>query len=105
MGTSDSNGKLKGLSPDLVAKLLSEGRGRNQYQPRLAQFMESDEPGVDPKEEWAEFRGKKATTLYQGFRTAAEAAGVLDDIIIRKVENDLFILHKARAAAVAVESK
>jgi hypothetical protein len=101
MGTSDSNGKLKGLSPDLVAKLLSEGRSRNQYQPRLEQFMNSDEPGVDPRAEWAEFAGKKATTLYQGFRTAAEAAGILDELIIRKVENDLFILHKARAAAVA----
>lgn len=98
---SDTNGSvtLKGLTSDKVAELMANSRQRNAYGPKLIEFCESDEAAVNPSETWpVEFAGKKASTMYQGFRNAAEKAGLQDTILIKLSDDAVYILHKGRVS-------
>lgn len=93
---------IKGLPPELISKLMSSGRAVNAYGPKLAEFVESDEPGIDPREQWSlEFSGKKTSTLYQGFMTAVKAAELQDVILVKQYDGGCYLLHKERAAVAA----
>lgn len=95
---------MKGLSSDLINSLMANTRQRNAYGPKLVEFCESDEAAIDPAEVWpVEFGGKKATTLYQGFRNAAEKAELSDTVLIKQYDDHVFILHKDRVAIVLAE--
>lgn len=92
-----------GLSQDLIANLLANTRTRNAYGPKLVEFLDSDEAGVNPVEVWPEFAGKKATTLYQGFRLAAEKASLTEQLLIKLSEETVFILNKEKVAVMLAE--
>lgn len=99
-GTNGSS--MQGIPPELVASLMAGGRSRNTYGPKLLEFVESDEPGINPREVWpVEFAQKKVETLYQGFMLAVNKAELRDQVIVRKHGEDLFLLHSERALAVA----
>jgi hypothetical protein len=61
--------------------------------------MSSDEAAISVKDSFPLFAQKNAMTLYQGFRTAAEKAGVLDAIQIKKIEDNVYLFHTERIAA------
>lgn len=90
--------KMKGLDPDLITSLMSKGRQRNAYGPKLMEWIEnSDEAAINPKEVWPlEFGQKNASTLYQGFMTAIKNADLTNLVLVKKVEEDIFLLHKER---------
>jgi hypothetical protein len=88
---------MKGLSPELILDLMSKGRTRNTYGPKLVEFCESDEAAINPAEVWPiEFGKKEATTLYQGFLTASKKANLTDTIMVKQSDGHVFILHKER---------
>jgi len=86
------------LSPEKIAELLANKRTKGLYEDKLHGLMtESDEPGIDPAEEWPlDFGTKSATTMYQGFRNAAEKLKVADQVDILQRDNHVFILVKSR---------
>jgi hypothetical protein len=75
-------------------------RARNAYAPKLEEWYASDEAAINPAEYWADFQDKNATTLYQGFMTAAKKAGIQDLILVIKREDSVFLIHKERAGIV-----
>lgn len=90
---------MEGLSPDLIAELLTKGRQRNQYGPKLLEFMSSEEAAINPRDVWpAEFKNKQTTTLYQGFNKAAKDANLTDVLRISQVDGEVYILHTERVA-------
>lgn len=89
---------IKGLSPDEVANLIANTRTRNQYGPKLGEFVQSDEAAVMVTDTWPEFAAKSASTLYQGFRTAAEKANLTDTISVRQHDDKVYILNMAKIA-------
>jgi len=92
---------MKGLPDQFINELMANTRSRNVYGPKLVEFCESDEAAINPAEVWpVEFAGKKASTLYQGFRTAAEKADISDLVLIKQSDDSVFILHKERVALV-----
>lgn len=92
---------MKGLPSDLITSLMAKSRQHNAYGPKLLEFVNSDEAAINPAETWPlEFSGKKATTLYQGFRTAAEKANLSDQILIKQSDDNVFLLHKERVTLV-----
>ena len=86
------------LSPDKIQELLANKRTKGLYEDKLSWIMtESDEPGFDPAEEWpVHFRNKKASTLYQGFRNAAEKLEVTDQVEVISRDDHVFILVTSR---------
>jgi len=87
-----------GLSNDKIAELYANKRTKGLYEEKLAVFMtESDEAGIDPAETWPmDFGKKQASTLYQGFRNAADKLKVADQLDILQRDEHVFILNKAR---------
>lgn len=87
-----------GLSSEKIAELYANKRTKGLYEERFNELMtESDEPGIDPAEEWPlDFGKKSATTMYQGFRNAAEKLGCMDQVDILQRDNHVFILVKSR---------
>lgn len=91
--------KMKGaLASDFINELMQSSRTKGTYGVSLLEFLnESDEAGINPREAWPHlYATKNAATLYQGFNNAAKKANVEALITIRKVEEDVFILHKER---------
>jgi hypothetical protein len=86
------------LSPEKIQELLANKRTKGLYESHLNFVMtESDEPGFDPAEDWPlDFSNKSATTMYQGFRNAAEKLQVADQVEILQRDNHVFILVKSR---------
>jgi hypothetical protein len=90
---------FKGLPTNLIDELLANTRTKNVYGPKLLEFAQSDEIGINPAEAWPmEFGKKKATSLYQGFRNAAEKAGIMNTVLIKLYDDNVYILHKERLA-------
>lgn len=88
---------MQGLNSDFISELMSSGRARNQYGPPTLEFLNSDEPGINPREVWPHlFASHKAPTLYQGFVTAVKKANLEDIILVKKKGEDVFLLHKER---------
>jgi hypothetical protein len=112
MADTDTNGSengkpaMKGLPTELIAELMASGRKRNAYGPKLLDwYSNSDEPAINVREVWAlEFGKAKATTLYQGFMLAAKAAEIQDNIIVKRLEDEVFLLHKERCAVAVAEA-
>jgi hypothetical protein len=94
--------QLKGLDHDFINTLMASSRQHNVYGPKLLVFMESDEPGINPRESWPlEFPDEKSTqTIATGFRNAAREAKLDDQLIITTNDGQVYILHKERVAAV-----
>ena len=92
------------LSADKIAELYANKRTKGLYVEKLTELMESDEPGVDPAEEWPmDFGKKNPTTLYQGFRNAAETLKIEDKVDVVQREGSVFILVKERCEVVVAE--
>jgi hypothetical protein len=97
---ADKTNGIVGLSPELIAKLMASGRNRNFYGPKLLEFVESDEAGIAVKEVWpVEMSEKEASTIYQGFNLAAKKANLDETVIVKRLDDQVFLLHKERVAA------
>lgn len=88
------------LTADQIQKLYATRRVKGLYEAKMNFLLtESDEPGVDVKEDWpTEFGEKSATTLYQGFSKAAEKLEVAEQVDVVQRDGTVFILVKARVA-------
>jgi hypothetical protein len=74
---------------------------RGWYGEKLLAFIESDEPGICPQDEWPkELAEKSASAQYQSFKSAAEKAKVADLLQLLQRDEKFYILHKERAGAV-----
>jgi hypothetical protein len=88
-----------GLSNDEVLELLSKGRTRNMYGPKILEFLASDEVAIDVAEVWpVDFSKKVASTLYQGFINAAKKADLTDQIMVKQSDEHVFILNTEKVA-------
>lgn len=106
--TNGSNGTMKGLPPELIAKLVANSRSRGVYPAKLDEFNSSDEAAINPREVWpVEFGGKEATSLYQGFLNAAKKHDPpLNDVItVKKDGEDVFLMHNERVQAVILAAQ
>lgn len=100
--TDSNNGHtLKGLTPAQVAELLGKSRTRNAYGDPLTTFVDSDEAAISVKDSFPMFAQKNVMTLYQGFRNAADKAQLSDTVSVKKIENDVYLFHNERVAALA----
>lgn len=84
--TTKGNNKVAGLNQEQIMALLSKTRQKGVYTDRLNDFITSGEQGISVNETWADLRGKKATTLKQGFEAAKdkkEAADGADRVIVK----------------------
>jgi len=95
-----------GLTLEQIMELQSKKRIKGLYEDKLYDLMnKSDEPGIDPAEEWPlDFGQKQASTLYQGFRNAAEKLQIADQVEILQRDNHVFILVKSRVALALLPS-
>jgi len=89
--------QFQGLDPKMIDQLMSNTRSRNTYGPKLLEFHESDEAGINVREVWVEFKNKKVTALYQGFMNAVKNAEMEDDILVKQYDGQVYLLHKQRA--------
>ena len=89
------------LTPQEIANLMAKKRTKGLYEEKLTElYSDSDEAGVDVAEQWIDFAGKNATTLYQGFSNAAKKLGLEDAVDIVNRDGHVFILVKTRVALV-----
>lgn len=99
------------LSQDKVNELLAKRRKKGVYEERLVEAVESDEMGFDAHDDWPEDFApggvkKSATTIYQGFRNAAEKLGILDtEIEVVQRDGSVFLLIKSRTNGVNTASE
>lgn len=86
------------LTQDAIASLYAKRRVKGQYEADLMLLLtESDEPGVDVKEDWAaHYATKTTTTLQQGFNNAAKKLEVTDQIDVIQNDDHVYILVKSR---------
>lgn len=101
MSTVDTNASISGivgLNPAELQKLLASGRSRNMYGPKLVEFEQSSEAAVDVLsiDHWHDLKGKEPATLYQGFTNALNKAKLTDVIEVKRVKDNVFLLHKER---------
>jgi hypothetical protein len=99
----------KGLNQDQIKALYAGRRVKGLYEDRTIEFIESDELGVEPMDQWPlDFGDKSATTVFQGFRNAikkGELTGVVD---VMQRGGKVFICHRERCgipAGVTVEDE
>jgi hypothetical protein len=94
-----------GLTPDQIQGLLAKKRVKGLYEEKLTfLYSDSDEAGVDVKEQWpVEFGQKSATTLYQGFSNAAKKLDLEDAVDVINRDGHVFILVTTRANLVIAE--
>lgn len=85
-----------GLDLDFINKLMVSGNKRNQYGPKVVDFDNSDEGGVNVVSAWPEFAEKSPETLYQGFMNAVKKAKLEEVIFVRKHDGNVFLLHQGR---------
>lgn len=72
------NNNMAALDHDQIMALLSKTRQKGVYTERLNEFISGGEQGISVNETWADLRGKKATTLKQGFEAAKDKKEALD---------------------------
>ena len=90
------------LSNDEVLSLMAGSRTKGSYDDALAKFIKSDEPGVNPREEWPSMFGEKnANTLAQGFTNAIRRVKTdeADQIKVINRDGDVFVIHLGRVHA------
>lgn len=93
------------LSQDKILELYANRRTKGLYEEKLAEKNATDEPGFDPREDYPALFGKKnATTLYQGFRNAAEKLDLEDQVEVIQRDGNVFILFKSRVEPMLLES-
>ena len=95
------------LTPDQIKSIYAKRRTKGLYNSLLDAFMESGDPGISVKEEWATQLGeKKATTLKQGFENAkdrkdAPEGSELVDVIVDG--EDVFLINRAHTEGLETE--
>jgi hypothetical protein len=96
--------EITGISVDLIAELMANSRNRNVYGPKLIEFMESDEAGINPAEVWPLECNGKASSVYQGFITAVKKAELQDVVMVKRHEESVFLIHRERAGLAVTEA-
>jgi hypothetical protein len=99
---SENGTKLTGLSSEAIAALLQNRRTRNAYDAPFEDFVNSDEAAISVKDNYPLLAGKKATTLYQGFRTVREKLNMVEIVDVVQQGNDVFLFHNERLAAIGM---
>jgi hypothetical protein len=89
------------LDPKLVKTLYAKKRTRGGYQHILTEVMESDENGFAAKATYPQLAEKAATTLYQGFRNAADKMGISEQVDILNSEDEVYVIFKDRVEQAA----
>jgi hypothetical protein len=115
------------LTQDKIAQLYANRRVKGLFEEKLTEvYHNSDELGFDPYEDWpmefaptvmvpklnpdtnqptGEFdqvtTRKSPTSVYQGFRNAAEKMGIADDVDVVQREGSVFVLIKSRCLLAA----
>jgi hypothetical protein len=102
------NGHTKGaIGLDFIDSLMAKSRSRGAYQPKLEFFAtETDEPAINVREQWeAEFGSKTAEALAQSFNSWIKKADLEDVIVVRKDEDDVYLIHLQRYQAARAEAE
>lgn len=86
------------LSDDFIKQLLGSSKTKGQYLTCLKEFVDSDEPIVNPREAWPLlFADKKASAMYQSFNNAkTKMNGQGENIRIINRDDEVFIMHTHR---------
>ena len=89
--------EFKGLDASMIKSLMAQSRSRDTYGPKLLEFVESDEAGINPRDVWPlEFGEKKSSALYQGFNTAVKSAKLGEVVRVLQRDDNVFLLHNER---------
>lgn len=89
------------LTPEQVQALYAKRRTRGAYAEILAEALaNSDENGFAVKATFPQFAEKPATTLYQGFRNAADKLKISDNVDILNSDDEVFVIFKDRVSLV-----
>lgn len=85
------------LTHEQIRSVYAKRRVKGEYEEKLTELYESDEPAVDVAESWpANFASKNAGTLYQGFQNAAKKLEIADAVDILNRDGHVFIMVKSR---------
>lgn len=79
-----------------IQALYATRRTKGQYEDLLVEFLNSDENGFSVKDDHPMLADKTASTLYQGFRNAAEKLEVSKVIDVINRDGQVFVLHTER---------
>lgn len=98
---------MPGLTPEQIEALLGKTRTKGAYAKYLADFIESGEEGVEVGEQWADLKGKKDTTVKQGFENAKnhkDAPAGADMVKVISNEGSVYLLNLALLAGSTEEA-
>jgi hypothetical protein len=100
MPAENTNGNGVITEVDFLNQLLDTNKLPKGYVGEcLVKFVnESDEPYVNAREVFPLLKSKKVDTLYQGFNSAKNDAELNDTIGLKRMGEDLYIVHLERAA-------
>ena len=85
------------LTQDQIKGLYAKRRTRGGYVEILTDAMDnSDENGFAAKATYPQLADKIPSTLYQGFRNAAEKLAISDKIDVLNMDGDVFVIFKDR---------
>jgi len=86
-----------GLDNSKIEDLIAGSRTRNQYTPKIDDFLASDEKAISVRENWpVEFKTKKGSALYQGFITAVKTSKLQDTVRVLKREEEVFLVNREK---------
>ena len=90
------------MDPNKIRELLSQAKApKGVYASCFVEFMNSDEPAINPAETWPQYFGdRKASAMVQSFRIAAKTAKAEKDVTITQVGDELYLIHNERARVV-----
>jgi hypothetical protein len=114
--------KAMSLSKDKIKMLYQTRRVKGLYEDKLGEFIESDEAAINPYEVWpfefpqyvakhtedgveVEATGKSPTTVYQGFRNAANKLpeALSSDIDVIQRDGEVYVCLKSRVELVLAD--
>lgn len=90
------------LSNEKIFALLSNSRTKGDYDIALDEFLASDDAVVNVREAWPlKFANKTATSMYQSFNAKTKSTV----ISVKKVNDDVFLLHNDRVQLIIDASR
>lgn len=93
------------LSQDKIAALYAAKRTRGFYREVLETQLAGEENGFAAKETYPKLNGKETSTIYQGFRNAAEKMGISEQLDILNSDEEVYVIFKDRVELVSENGK
>jgi hypothetical protein len=84
------------LTQDQIEAIYAKRRRKGEYAVILNDQREGDENGFAAKATYPTLKSKSATTIYQGFRNAAEKLSLTDVVDIINSDDEVFVLFTDR---------